>query len=292
MRRTMLMRAVQTIAVTVAVVLVATGCQPAEPWKRAEIDGWTPVKHYVLDSLTQDQGMATVYRPSPTTGEPVLSFAYGGELIEERFTRDGWNHVGDPDSHAGFIVYPYQAADFADGKMFHVVTPHNRSFRYTHALEGDEEGNNSFASISPDGQWMVTGEWDTQGRLLVFPMPILNPAVPVGDRAIDLAATITLSSPLDQVQGCDFRTPTTLLCSVDDARKRLVQVTLPAPLDGTDATGTVTTLGSLPTVSTCTGSFETEGIDFDTVTKLLRVSVIPPQPCFLHTDQYIYRPRP
>ncbi len=289
--RTRFGRVAPVVAIAAVLVLLGTACEPPEPWRKVVITGFTPVKHHVLDSITQDQGMATVYRTSPTTGKPVMSLVYGGELIDEAFTDDGWNHVGDPDSHAGYIVYPYQAADFADGKMFQVVTPHNRSFRYTHALEGDEEGNNSFASVSPDGQWLVSGEWDTEGRLLVFPMPILNPSVPVGDRAIPLAATITLDTPLDQVQGCDFQTPTRMLCSIDDAQKRLVAVTLPGPLDGTATTGTVTALGKLPTFSTCKGDYEAEGLDFDTVTKLLRVSVIQPKPCFIHTDQYIYRPK-
>lgn len=101
-------------------------------------------------------------------------------------------------------MYPYQAANPADGKMFHVVTPRNQSV-YTHALAPGEDPDNSFAAISPDGQWLVSGEWGAQGRLLVFPMPILNPTVPVGDGPLALAATITLSTPLTQVQGCDLR---------------------------------------------------------------------------------------
>ena len=110
------------------------------------------------------------------------------------------------------------------------------------------------------------------------------------------AATITLSTPLTQVQGCDFTSSTELVCSVDDAVKRLVKVDLAAPLSGTDVTGTVTQLGKLPTFSPCkpseTGGYETEGVDFDPPTQLLRVEVIPPPFCYIHTDQYTYHRNP
>lgn len=280
-------RSIALVAVALLVV-AATGCEPPPRWKKVKVAGYEPVSSTTVDSLQADQGMATVH---PLSGPPYL--AYAGELIDASFTDDGWNHVGDPDSHAGFIVYPYQAADFGDGKMFHVVTPRHRSFRYVHALVGDEEGNNSFAAISPDGQWLVAGEWDTQGRLLVFPMPMLNPAVPSGDRPLPLVGKIALSEPLDQIQGCDFVTDTQLVCSVDDAVKRLVALDLDAPLDGGDATATVTQLGKIPTFSTCApsekGGYETEGVDFDPPTQLLRVQVIPPPYCFVTTDQYTYR---
>ncbi|WP_426574291.1 hypothetical protein [Aquihabitans sp. McL0605] len=292
MGRSRCRRAAPAAAIAGVLVLLLAACQPPEPWTKVTITGFTPAAHHVLNSITQDQGVATVYRTSPTTGKPTLSLVYGGEVIDKAFSDDGWTHVGDPDSLRGFVVYPYQASDFTAGKMFRVVTPNHRSFRYTHALDGGEEGNNSFASISPDGQWLVSGEWDTEGRLLVFPMPILNPSVPSGDRPLALAAQISLSTPLDQVQGCDFQTPTSLLCSVDDAQKRLVRITLPAALDGTDTTGTVTQLGKLPLFSTCQHGFEAEGVDFDPVTNLLRVAVIPPPPCFLHTDQYTYKLKP
>ena len=280
-------------AVAASLVLLTTACQPPEPWKKVPIVGFVPVKHYVLNSITQDQGPATVYRTSASTGKPYMKLVYGGEIIDGAFSNAGWTHVGDPDSHAGYIVWPYQASDFANGKMFNVVTPHGRSFDYVHPLAPGEEGNNSFASISPDGQWIVSGEWDTEGRLLVFPMPILNasvPSVPSGTGTLALASTITLSTPLTQVQGCDFASATRLICSVDDTTKRLVDVTLPAPLSGADTTGTVSDLGKLPLFSDCKGDYETEGVDYDTVTKLLRVQVIQPKPCFIHTDTYLYRP--
>ena len=98
------------------------------------------------------------------------------------------------------------------------------------------------------------------------------------------------------MQGCDFVTGTQLVCSVDDATKRLVALDLAAPLDGSDTTATVTQLGKLPTFSDCApsdkGGYEAEGVDFDPATQLLRVQVIPPPYCFVKTDQYTYYRNP
>ncbi|MFN8019155.1 MAG: hypothetical protein U0P45_13680 [Acidimicrobiales bacterium] len=285
------MRRTRTAVVAVALacaVVALSACEPPPRWTKVKVDGYQPVSHTTVESLQADQGPATVH---PLSGKPYL--VYGGEIIDKSFTDDGWNHVGDPDSLDGFTVYPYQAADAADGKMFHVVTPRNRSFRYVHPLDPGEEMNNSFAAISPDGQWLVAGEWDTQTRLLIFPMPILNHAYPSGGGALPLAGKLALASPLSQVQGCDFVTDTQLVCSVDDATKRLVRLDLPAALDGTDTTATVTTIGKIPTFSSCApnerGGYEAEGVDFDVETQLLRVQVIPPPFCYVHTDQYTYR---
>ena len=285
-------RAGLALALAAAIALLATACEPPAPWTKVKITGFTPVSTVKLNTLKADQGPATVH---PLSGAPYQ--VYGGELIGTAFTGVGWNHVGDPDSLAGYIVWPYQAADSSKGKMFNVVTPHGRQFRYTHALDPGEAANNSFAAISPDGQWLVSGEWGAEERLLVYPMPMLNPSVPSGDRPLASAGQIDLSATLDGVQGCDFVTSTRLVCSVDDSIKRLVAVDLAAPLSGTDVAGTVTQLGKLPTFSTkckpsSDGGYETEGVDFDPPTKLLRVEVIPPPPCYGQTDQYTYLQTP
>jgi hypothetical protein len=277
-------RAVAAVAIGAVLVLLATACEPSGPWTKVKVAGFTPYAHNDLNSVYQDQGAATVHTASGTT-----KVIYTGEVIDKSFTDDGWTHVGDPDSHAGYIVYPYQASDPADGKMFAVVTPHGRTFRYTHALGPSEEYNNSFATVSPDGQWLVSGEWDTESRLLVFPMPILNSSVPVGDAPLPIQSTIELDHPVTQIQGCDFVTPTRLICSADDAKKQLLAVDLSAPLSGSNVTGTVTSIGKIPLFSKCKDGFEAEGVDYDAPSKLLRVNVIQPKPCFIHTDEYVYR---
>jgi hypothetical protein len=152
--------------------------------------------------------------------------------------------------------------------------------------------NNSFAAVSPDGRWLVSGEWFTERRLLVFPAP--TGAAPAGPLA--LAGQITLDRPVNQIQGCAFVAATRLLCVSDDPGTTLwptpfplLQVDLPAPLDGATTTATVTDLGGLPLVSRCRGAFEPEGIDDDRATGTLRVEVAPPSPCSVAMTVYDYR---
>lgn len=83
---------------------------------------------------------------------------------------------------------------------------------------------------------------------------------------------------------------TRLVCASDDAAKDVLQVDLPHALDGTPVTGTVSTLFQVPRSSICSGSFETEGIDYDPAAKLLRVQIVSPSVCAVTTTVYTYRP--
>lgn len=266
--------------------LAVAGCTPA--WELSPPRGLQPLIQGTVPSVTSDQGPATVRPPG---GQPYE--AYGGEIIPSAQSTQGWSHVGDPDSLDGYTVYPYQASDPAKGKMYLVVTPSGRSYEYVHPLSSGEEYNNSFAAVSPDGRWLVSGEWDTMSRLLVFKMPVLNPAVPAGGGQLQLAGTITLGTPMTDVQGCDFVDSSRLICSSDDATKELFDLRLSNPLgtgaDPAATTASVTSMGALPRISTCTGTFEAEGLDYDPVSRFVRVEVIPPAPCFLSTDLYVYR---
>jgi len=289
------------VLVALVVTLVAVGCSPTtsstgQPlWQTYHLTGWQPVGTYKVDSLDSSQGVASVRRGSNYS----LVYDDLGSIPTSKFNA-GWTHIGDPDSRGGYIVYPYQASDPSAGKLYEVATPDNHFYDYTHALDPGEEYNNSFAAVSPDGQWLVSGEWDTMTRLLVFPMPILNPAVPAGGGALATVGQINLSSPVNDVQGCTFTSATRLLCSSDDSSqslwpddKPLLQVDLSAPLSGAPVTGTVTDLGPLPQVSPCgTTGFEAEGLDYDFVTAKLRVIVIPPAPCIIQSDVYEYQPAP
>jgi hypothetical protein len=196
--------------------------------------------------------------------------------------------VGDPDSIQGYTVEPYEGASGVTSKMYRVWSPSGTSADFTHTLASGEAYNNSFAAISPDGRWLVSGEWGTMSRLLVFPMPYLNSAAPAAGSNLPLATTINLKTPVNDVQGCDFVSGTRLLCGSDDSAgtlygitKPLLQIDLSAALSGSAVTGTVTALGQLPLQSTCTGTFEVEGIDYATATGDLRVEVIPPGACIL-----------
>ncbi|MEV0204306.1 hypothetical protein AB0H97_03805 [Streptomyces sp. NPDC050788] len=209
----------------------------------------------------------------------------------------GWNHVGDPDIARGYTFDAYQGADTATSKMYAVTTPAGQRYEYVHRLNPGEKVNNSFATVSPDGQWMVSGEWGDQNRLQVFPAPLLNPSTPPKGGDLEEAWQITLDKPVRNIQGCDFVTDTRLVCASDDASgtlfpvsRPLLQVDLPHKLDGQPVTGAVTSLFGLPQRSICTdGTFEAEGVDYDVNSGTLRAEVIPPGVCALATTVYSYR---
>ncbi|KOG29189.1 hypothetical protein [Streptomyces resistomycificus] len=208
----------------------------------------------------------------------------------------GWNHIGDPDIARGHVFDAYQGPDTATSKMFAVTTPAGRRLEYVHRLNPGEKLNNSFATVSPDGQWLVSGEWGEQSRLQVFPAPLLNPATPPAGGDLPEAWQITLDKKVRDVQGCDFVSDTRLLCASNDATgalfpeiRPLLQVDLPHKLDGQPVTGSVKSLFALPQRSVCTGTFESEGVDYDANNATLRVEMIPPGVCAVSTAVYAYR---
>jgi hypothetical protein len=254
------------------------------PWRY--VDNRHRVKAYA------NQGLATVVGSDGST-----SLVYRGDAsIPDRLKGQGWVHIGDPDSSQGYIFDAYQAADGATSKMYEVTTPADESVDFVHTLEADERLNNSWVAVSPDSQWMVSGEWDVKSRLLVFATPILNSATPQAGGPLPLAAMITLDRPVRNVQGATFVDDTTLLCSTDDpdtdlwpTPRQLLQIELAGPLTGSAATAQVTSYGELPTESLCPGTFEVEGIDYDRIHGDLRVDVVPPLPCGVVTTIYRFR---
>src|SRR5262249_58602815 len=94
----------------------------------------------------------------------------------------GWVHIGDPGSWGGYVFDAYQGRGDIGSKLYEVITPAGVEYDYDHpldaTLEPPESFNNSFAAVSPDGQWMVSGAWGVTSRLLVFPAPLFNPATP------------------------------------------------------------------------------------------------------------------
>ncbi|MEX3100743.1 MULTISPECIES: hypothetical protein [unclassified Streptomyces] len=253
-------------------------------------DTWTEVGSDRANPLTESQGLTSVEVPanSPNRYTGIGTIPVGVSVR-------GWNHVGDPDAaYDGTYIEPYQQ-DAGTSKMFRVQSPNGTWSEYVHALGSGEALNNSWVAISPDGQWMLAGEWGTMTRFLVFPTPGVNPATSPGGN-LPWVTTVTLDRPVRDVQGCDFSGPTTLLCSSDDPAgtlfgmtKPLLQVDLAARPNGTsNVSGRVTALRQLPLRSGCTGSFETEGIDYDRRSGVLRVIVISPGFCVL-TDSKTYR---
>ncbi|MGH9124541.1 MAG: hypothetical protein ACRDZ8_07425 [Acidimicrobiales bacterium] len=246
------------------------------------LGSWRLVDRSFRFANLSGEGMATVGLPGGTS-----KVVYRGDLSIPRSVRArGWGHIGDPDSRQGYVFDCYQGPAGIGTKMFRVTTPQGEAYEYEHPLEGDERMNNSYAAVSPDGQWMLSGEWDEMRRILMFPTPILNSATPQKGGSVALAGMVNLDHPVRNVQGATFVSPSRLLFATDDpdtdlwpTARQLLQVDLPAPLDGTTTTGEVTSLGALPLQSRCRGTFEVEGIDYDAGSGDLRVAIIPPPPC-------------
>lgn len=252
---------------------------------------WTETGTAYVDSLSGGEGLA-----SRADGS-LLYRGLGTIPLGPRI--EGWNHVGDPDIAQGYVFDAYQGSDSATSKMFAVTTPAGKRYEYVHRLDPGEKLNNSFATVSPDGQWLVSGEWGDQNRLQVFPAPLLNPSTPPKGGALNEAWQITLDKPVRDIQSCDFVTATRLACVSDDGSRTLfpedrpvLQVDLEHQLDGRPVTGHVTSLFAVPQRSLCTdGTYEAEGVDYDVVRGTLRVEVIQPGACVLATTVYSYQQR-
>lgn len=270
------------------VTLASAAVLAAAPTASAA-DTWNEVGSDRADPLTESQGLTSVEVPANSPNRYT-----GIGTIPVGLPARGWNHVGDPDaSYDGHYVEPYQA-DSGNAKMFRVQRPDGGWAEYVHSLSPGEALNNSWVAISPDGQWMLSGEWGAMNRLLVFPTPGVNGGTSPSAN-LPQAATVHLDHAVRDVQGCDFVTATQLLCSSDDPDgslfgtiKPLLRIDLSAPPDGTDADGHVTALRQLPLRSACSGSFEAEGIDYDRRTGTLRVIVVSPGFCVV-TDSKTYR---
>jgi hypothetical protein len=284
-----------------AAIALAAGLALAAPAARAQsliqpespvgIAGWTETGSYLEGTLTAGEGVATV---SPPGGTPYELYR-GVASIPLSLAIQGWTHIGDPDSADGYIIDAYQGSGSGDTKMFLVTTPSGSTYQYVHTLASGELYNNSFDAISPDTQWMVSGTWGTQANLQIFPAPYFNSETSPTGGTLPLAGYINLSTPVNDIQGCDFVTATELICASDDNSETiyanpfpLIEVTLAAPLNGGTVTGTVTDLGSIPQSSICSGTFEPEGVDYDTATGVLRVEIIQPGICEVATTVYEY----
>ncbi|KRD09277.1 MULTISPECIES: hypothetical protein [unclassified Streptomyces] len=289
-RRTPLAGAARTVraavlALSVAAVAALSAAPPA-----AAADTWTEVGSDRADPLTESQGLASVEVPANSANRYT-----GIGTIPIGLSVRGWNHVGDPDAtYGGYYVEPYQS-DSSGSKMYRVQAPGGAWSEYVHTLGPGEALNNSWVAITPDSQWMLSGEWGTMTRFLVFPTPGANAATSPSAN-LPQASTVRLDHAVRDVQGCDFTGPTTLLCASDDPAGTLFGITKPllqidlsaAPNGSSDVTGHVTALRQLPLRSSCSGSFEAEGVDYDRRTGTLRVIVVSPGFCVL-TDSKTYR---
>lgn len=280
------------VGTALALALVAAGATTAAA-AGGPITGWTQTGSYLEGTLGAGEGVATVDPP----GASEYELYRGTTSIPLALAVEGWTHVGDPDSVGGYLFDAYQNSSSSAGKkMFLVTTPSGATYQYVHTLVSGELYNNSFDAVSPDSQWMVAGEWGTMDHLQIYPTPLLNPQTSQTGGSLGLAGYIELDHPVNDVQGCDFVTSTQLICASDDSSeslfpnaKPLLEVDLSAALSGTDVTGHVVDLGSIPQNSDCSGTFEAEGVDYDRSTGTLRVEIIQPSVCEVVTSVLEFR---
>jgi hypothetical protein len=273
-------------------VAAAKPSAPTRPLSARGIAGWRLAGSYDESSLTAGEGVATVTRPG---GHGRYELYRGIVTIPKNLAAEGWTHIGDPDSMNGDIIDAYQGPSSGHSKMFLVTEPSGRTVQYVHTLVKGEIYNNSFDAISPGAQWLVAGEWNTMSHLQIYPAPLLNRRTSPSGGALHLVGYIKLDHKINDIQGCDFTTRTTLICvSDDDSRtlfaneKPLLEIELAHALNGDSVKGHVVDLGPIPQRSTCTGTFEAEGVDFDVATGILRVEVVAPGKCVLTTKIYEY----
>jgi hypothetical protein len=264
---------------------------PATPGSKGGIVGWIGRGSDDENTLSAGEGVATVFPPHLGRYELYR----GIQSVPSSLAAQGWTHIGDPDSVDGYLFDAYQGPSSGSSKMFLVTTPSGDSFEYLHTLVPSELYNNSFATISPDRQWMVAGEWGTMRHLQIYPTPLLNHKTSADGGSLRLAGYIKLDHRVNDIQGCDFVTPARLICASDDDsrtlfpnEKPLLEINLPRTLQGNNVSVHVVDLGSIPQESSCSGTFEAEGVDFDPSTGILRVEVIQPGSCILHTTVYEY----
>jgi hypothetical protein len=259
------------------------------PKSQNGIAGWTEVRSYRENSTHANEGVATVSSP----GHSPFELYRGSGSVPSELEAQGWNHVGDPDSIDGYTFDAYQGQ--RSSKMFHVTTPSGKTYEYRHTLVPEEIYNNSFVAISPNGQWMVAGEWGEMNHLQIYPTPLLNHETSSDGGSLRLVGFIQLDHQVSNIQGCDFVDQTTLICASEDSptlfrnEMPLVEIDLPASLSGTTVKGDVIDLGSIPQKSPCSGLFEPEGVDFDVYTSILRVEMVPPDSCGRKTIIYEYK---
>src|SRR5215469_2428615 len=194
------------LAAGVAAVPAASAQTLIQPESSSGIAGWTETGSSNQNVLTAGEGVTTVMKSGST------SVLYrGAASIPASLAEEGWTHIGDPDSADGYIIDAYQnTSSSATTKMYLLTTPSGTTYQYTHTLAPGELYNNSFDAISPDTQWLVSGDWGTQNRLYVYPSPYFNSATGQTGGTLPLAGQINLSTPVNDIQGCDFVTATEL----------------------------------------------------------------------------------
>lgn len=285
-------------ALVCAAALGTVNVQPARAESPPDLGPWRFASHTV-GIFTRSQGLAT----DPTfPGITVYSWQLGLEWagpsghafrnllgIPLPLLFGGYLHIGDIDAHGGRVYVPYENSGKGTEKAYGAVDlASGRILGWSvHQLDPGETYNNSWVAVSPDGEWMASGEWEDMTSFLVFRR------ADVGKPSIDVAFRIRLDAPLSLVQGCDFDGAVRLVCQDDTASRRLLQIDLDRPLDGADVGSHTTVLGTTPAdvavpwlAPLCKNPTETEGVDVSADGSTLRFLTV--DPCLLWSHEYRY----
>lgn len=266
------------------------------------IQSWSLVEETLQIPGLHSQGLASLPAFGPTDfvftsrftldrtredGIEALNFAFSPELLDL-----GFDHLGDPDARGTQIYGGLE--DNSDP----VVNPYHRGFAVFDAEtlaianwandpgtpDNPSDEDCPWVAVSPDGTWVVTGEWHPMDHVIVYRAATLRSQHTVGPEA-----RIPLDVPFNDVQGCDFDGPRVLVCASDDADagRLLYAITLSRPLQGETLpplTARVEPLFPVPLPEmVCGQPQEVEGIDVNGDT--LRVLVL--GSCVV--DSYLYR---
>ncbi|QIS11501.1 hypothetical protein [Nocardia arthritidis] len=277
------------VALTVPAVAAA---QPAQQGPQAEMNAEAALEGWQQTAVRQDsvftvgEGVAT----RKTAAGSELVFRGVGQVPADLADK-GWNHVGDPDSAQGYLFDAYEQSGRST-KLFRATDPAGATADFVYTLEPGARFNNSWVAVTPDGQWMLNGEWDRMSRFLIFPTPLLNTAA-AQPGPITRSGYLNLDKPVQNVQGCTFFDATTLLCTSDvpnggGTTPTLLEVSWSGVLDGKDKSAMVRSVGTLPQLSVCHGTFESEGLDYDPASGNLTVVVNKPIPCKMQSSVYTF----
>ncbi len=272
---------------------------PLGPWNPAGERIWWFIRSQGLASDPAEPSH-TVYSSQFTleradVGGGTVRFAWG---IPIQLLFNGYEHVGDIDVHDAKVYAPFEGPP-GDG-LFGPTLPPQKSLGVfdaatlevlsvsRHNLDPGETDHNSWVTVTPDGAHVVAGEWDDMTRFLVFPTPAAS-----GWADVDPVAEVLLDSTVSRIQGCDFSTPTNLVCASDDGAvgKPVYSIDLDAAITGSDVHGAVANLGPVPQqmvlpilAGVCGTDGETEGVDVSG--GVLRILVIDPCLLWVHEHRF------
>lgn len=272
---------------------------PSRAWRLAADTPTTPAFHSqglaTLPALGPDQfAFTSRFTLDRAVGEDGGTIEAGAFAFPQSLLDLGFDHLGDPDAHGARIYGGLEDNAEPTVDRYHraliaydaeTLAPEGWSVD-PGAADAQGDGDAPWVALSPDGAWLVSGEWDPQDDLMVFRASEVGAAP-----EIEAVARIPLDRTIARVQGCDFDGPRVLLCASDDgeAGKPVYAIVLSRGLTADADLGaieaTVETLFPTPLPEPLCGLAEPEVEGVDVEGDLFRVLVI--GTCLV--DSHVYR---